>query len=87
MGTIREATKLKAIQDLYIEFTGHHANLREVVLNLNRHEILKLNIPKNSIRGLYWIETEWLNDDGKLMDKHKFDVFDLLYVDEKIEFK
>lgn len=87
MDILGEACKLKAIQDKYKELTGVHVNLREVVRNLNRHEILKLIIPKNSIRGLYWIKTEWMDDNGRLKDTHKFEGFDLLFSDEMIEFK
>ena len=87
MDDLGEAVKLNAIQDKYKEYTGYRANLREVVRNLNRHEILKLLQPKNSIRGLYWIKAEWLDDDGRLKEKHKFEGFDLLYTDDMIEFK
>lgn len=87
MDILGEASKLNAIQDKFKEMTGSHANLRETVRNLNRHEILKLIQPKNSLRGLYWVKTEWLDDNGKLKEKHKFEGFDLLYTDDMIEFK
>ena len=83
-----EASKLNAIQDKYKELTGHHVNLRETLRNLNRHQILKLLQPKNLLRGLYWVKTEWLEDnETKLKEKHKFEGFDLLFTDDLIEFK
>lgn len=83
-----EASKLKAIQDKYKEITGQHHNLRETVRNLNKHEIFKLLQPKGTLRGLYWVKAEWLEDDGKkLKDKHKFAGFDLLFSDDMVEFK
>lgn len=88
MDILGEAAKLNAIQDKYKEITGHYANLRETVRNLNRHQILKLIQPKNTLRGLYWVKTDWLEEDGKrLKEKHKFPGFDLIYTDDMIEFK
>lgn len=88
MDILGEASKLKAIQDKYKEVTGYHSNLRETVRNLNKHDILRLIQPKNAIRGLYWVKTEWLEDnETRLNDKHKFEGFDLLFTDDLIEFK
>lgn len=81
------ACKLKDVQDKYKEFTGMYVNLRETLRNLNKHDILKLMQPKGTMRGLYWIKAEWLDEDGKLREQYKFDGFDLLYIDEMIEFK
>ena len=85
MDIIGVACRLKDIQDKYKEFTGMYVNLRETTRNLNKHEILKLMQPKGTMRGLYWIKAEWLDQDGKLKEQHKFDGFDLLYTDEMIE--
>jgi hypothetical protein len=82
-----EASKLYAVQEKYREITGFHVNLRETLRNLNRHQILKLIQPKNNVRGLYWIKTDWIDEQGRLKDKHKFAGFDLIYSDELIEFK
>ena len=88
MDILGEASKLSAIQDKYKELTGNNANLREIIRNLNRHQILKLLQPLNSQRGLYWVKAEWLEDDyRKLKDKYKFEGFDLLFTDDSIEFK
>lgn len=81
------ASKMSEIKDKYHEITGHHVNLRETLRNLNKHEILKLLQPKNSIRGLYWIKAEWLDDNNNLKEQHKFEGFDLLYTDDMIEYK
>ena len=82
------ASKLHEIRDKYHEITGLNVNLRETLRNLNKHEILKLLQPKNSLRGLYWVKTDWLEDNNtKLKDSHKFEGFDLLFTDDLIEFK
>jgi hypothetical protein len=82
-----EASKLKDVQDKYKELTGIHHNLRETLRILNRHDILKLLQPKGTIRGLYWVKTEWLDENRRLKDKHRFEGFDLLFTDDMIEFK
>lgn len=85
---IGEACKLSDVMDKYKEITGIHHNFRETLRNLNKHDILKLIQPKGTQRGLYWIKTEWLDENGtRLKDKHKFEGFDLLYTDDMIEFK
>ena len=82
------ACKLKDVRDKYHEITGLSVNFREVLRNLNKHDILRLLQPKGNIRGLYWVKTEWLEDNGtRLKEKHRFDGFDLLFSDEMIEFK
>jgi hypothetical protein len=82
-----EASKLKDVQVKYKELTGIHHNLRETLRTLNKHDILKLLQPKGTIRGLYWIKSEWLDDNGRLKDKYRFEGFDLLFTDDMIEFK
>jgi hypothetical protein len=70
--------KLNEIQDKYKEITGVHHNLRETVRTLRKHEILKLLRPTGTERGLYWVKTDWLeNNKTKLTDWYKFDGFDL----------
>lgn len=82
------ACKLCDVRDKYKELTGHTANLRETLRNLNKHDILKLIQPKGTMRGLYWVKTEWLEENGtRLKEQHRFDGFDLLYTDDMIEFK
>ena len=88
MDILGQASKLKDIQEKYKELTGYHSNLRETVRTLNKHDILKLLQPKNSIRGLYWVKAEWLEDNNaKLKEQYKFEGFDLLFTDDMIEFK
>lgn len=88
MDLIGVACKLSDVRDKYKELTGHTVNLRETLRNLNKHEILKLIQPKGTMRGLYWVKAEWLEDNGtRLQDKHKFEGFDLLYTDDMIDFK
>jgi len=82
------ASKLKEVQDKFAELTGSKQNIRESLRNLNKHEILKLLQPKGTFRGLYWVKSEWLEDNGtRLKDEHKFDGFDLLFSDNMLEFK
>ncbi len=82
------ASKLRDVQEKYKELTGVNHNLRETLRNLNKHDILKLLQPKGTIRGLYWVKAEWLEDDGRrLKEQHKFEGFDLLFTDDMIEFK
>lgn len=87
MDILGQASKLNTIQDKYKELTGIHHNLRETLRNLNKHDILKLLQHKGTIRGLYWIKSEWLDEEGKLKEQYKFEGFDLLFSDENIEFK
>jgi len=87
MDMIGVACKLKDIAEKYHEITRLHVNFRETLRNLNKHELLKLLQPKNSIRGLYWVKTEWLDENNNLKEQHKFDGFELLFNDEMIEFK
>src|SRR5579862_1042056 len=76
MDIIGVACKLKDVAEKYKELTGVHHNLREVLRTLNKHEILKLIQPKGTIRGLYWIKTEWLEDNNtRLKEQHKFEGF------------
>jgi len=81
------ACKLSDIRDKHHEITGLRINFRETLRNLNRHDILKLVQPKGNVRGLYWIKAEWIDEDGKLKEQHKFQGFELMYSDEMIEFK
>lgn len=88
LNILGEASKLNAVQEKYKELTGYQANLRETLRNLNKHQILKLLQPKNHVRGLYWVKTEWLEDnETKLQDKYKFEGFDLLFSDDMVEYK
>jgi hypothetical protein len=82
------ACRMGEVRDKLKEMTGHPVNVRETLRNLNRHDILKLVQPKGTMRGLYWVKTEWLEENGtKLKEQHKFEGFDLLYTDDMIEFK
>jgi hypothetical protein len=88
MDLLEVASKLGDVRDKYKELTGHTVNLRETLRNLNKHQILKLIQPKGTMRGIYWIKAEWLEENGtKLKEQHKFEGFDLLYTDDMIEFK
>ena len=85
--SIGVACKLKQISDKHKEITGLRVNLRETVRNLYKHKILTLLKPKGTERGLYWVKSEWLENDGnKLKEQHKFDGFNLLYNDEDLEY-
>lgn len=81
------ASKLADIREKYHELTGLNVNFRETLRTLNKHDLLKILQPKGNIRGLYWVKTEWLDEQGNLKEQHKFDGFELLYSDEMIEYK
>jgi hypothetical protein len=81
------ASKLSEIRDKYHEITGLNVNFRETLRTLNKHDLLKLLQPKGNIRGLYWVKTEWIDDEGNLKEQHKFHGFELLFTDDMIEFK
>ncbi|MBL0181690.1 MAG: hypothetical protein IPP96_05065 [Chitinophagaceae bacterium] len=87
MDLLGVASKLKDIRDKYHEITGLNVNLRETLRNLNKHEILKLLQPKGNIRGLYWVKSEWLDENNNLKEQHKFEGFELLFSDEMVEYK
>jgi hypothetical protein len=81
------ACRLKDVQEKYKELTGINMNIRETLRTLNKHELLKLLRPKNTERGLYWVKTSWLeNNNTTLKDEHKFQGFELLYSNDRIEF-
>jgi hypothetical protein len=81
------ACKLKDIQERFKDLTGSTYNLRETLRTLNKHNVIKLLRPKNSDRGLYWVKTDWLEDNNtKLQDKYKFFGFDMIYKQGGIEF-
>lgn len=87
MDMLGVASKLSDIRDKYHEITGLNVNFRETLRNLNRHDILKLLQPKGNLRGLYWIKSEWLDEQGNLKNQHKFNGFELLFTDDMIEYK
>ncbi|HLX90119.1 MAG TPA: hypothetical protein VKR32_00470 [Puia sp.] len=71
MDIIGVACKLKDITEKYKEMTGINHNLRETLRTLNKREILKLIQPKGTIRSLYWVKTEWLEDNNtRLKDQY-----------------
>jgi hypothetical protein len=59
-----EASKLNAIEEKYKEITGIHHNLRETLRFLKKHGILKQLQHKGTQRGLYWVKSDWLEDNG-----------------------
>ena len=81
------ACKLYRIQEQHKQLTGFRHNLRETVRNLHKHGILRLLKPKGTERGLYWVKTEWLeNNNTKLKNEYKFEGYDLIYRDDDLEF-
>ena len=87
MDILGVASKLSDIRDKYHEITGLNVNFRETLRNLNKHDILKLLQPKGNIRGLYWVKSEWIDENNNLKEDHKFQGFNLLFSDEMIELK
>ena len=84
------ASKLKYIREKPFELTNERHNIWVTLRTLNKHKLLKLLQPKGkeTIRGVYWVKTEWLEDsEGRLKDKQKFEGFELLFTDEQIKFK
>lgn len=80
--------KLKDLQEKYTEITGSNYSPRETLRTLNRHGIIKLLRNKfGEKRGLYWVKTEWLeNDNTRLQDKYKFYGFDQVFIEDNIEY-
>lgn len=87
MDMLGVASKLVDIREKYHEITGLNVNFRETLRTLNKHDVLKLLQPKGNIRGLYWVKAEWLDDNGNLKERHKFDGFELLFTDDMVEYK
>ncbi len=81
------ASKLADVREKYHEISGLNVNFRETLRTLNKHDLLKILQPKGNIRGLYWVKTEWLDEQGNLKEQHKFNGFELLFSDDMIEFK
>lgn len=83
--TIGKACKLRALQDVYANLTGHNVNIRESVRALNRSKKVWLMKEIGAERGIYWVRSEWV-EDGKLLEEFKPDGFDLLYDDANLEY-
>jgi hypothetical protein len=83
--TIGMACKLKDIQDEFKRLTGSLASIRESVRTLNKAGKLLMMKEKNALRGNYWVKAEWV-ENGRLLDKYKFDGFSLLYDDDNLLF-
>ncbi len=81
------ASKLADVRNKYHEISGLNVNFRETLRTLNKHDLLKILQPKGNIRGLYWVKTEWLDEQGNLKEQHKFNGFELLFSDEMVEYK
>lgn len=79
--------KLKDIQEKYKEITGSSYSVRETIRTLHKHKVVKILRSKGADRGVFWLKRDWLDENGKLMNKHKFYGFDLLYTDDNIEFE
>jgi hypothetical protein len=87
MDIIGKACKLKEIQTEFNTLTSSNINLRETIRTLNKNELIKLMREKNSNRGIYWVKTDWLEDNGtRLKDEHKFEGFDMLYKADNLEY-
>jgi hypothetical protein len=84
---IGKPCKMAEIQAKLKELTGSNYSTRETVRTLNKHEIIKLMRMKGANRGLYWVKTDWLEDNNtRLMNKHKFYGFDTLFKADNIEY-
>ncbi len=87
MDMIGCACKLKDLQNKYEEITGSNYSIRETLRTLNKHKVIKMLRSKTNGRGLYWVKTEWIEDNGiTLKAKHKFYGFDMVYKEDSIEF-
>ena len=87
MDLLGVASKLAEIREKYHEVTGLNVNFRETLRNLNKHDLLRILQPKGNIRGLYWVKTEWLDENKNLKEQHKFNGFELLFSDDMVEYK
>lgn len=87
MDMLGKACKLKEINAEINNHNGSNINIRETVRTLNKSELLKMMREKNSERGIYWVKSEWLEDNNtRLKDEYKFDGFDMLYKAENLEY-
>jgi len=85
MDIIGEVCKLKLIQDEFKRLTGSSANIRESVRTLNKAGKILMMKENDASRGNYWVKSEWV-EDGKLLDKYKFEGFNTYYNDESLKF-
>jgi hypothetical protein len=84
---IGKAVKMSDIQDKYNELAGKEFSIREFVRGLQRQGIVKLMKVNGSNRLSYWVKSEWISVDGKMLrDEFKPADFDLLYGDAELEF-
>ncbi len=79
------AAKLREINTEYTRQTGKVFNLREPVRSLHNTRMVLMIKEKSLERAKYWVKTDWV-ENGVLLDKYKFDGFDLIYKAGDIEF-
>jgi hypothetical protein len=82
----RKALKLKEIQAEYSRLSGSRYNIREIVRSLHKGGLLRLMKEKDAMRGIYWVKTEWVEND-QLLEEFKPEGFDILYRPENLEYE
>lgn len=83
--TIGKACKLKQIQDEFTRITNSKVSVRESVRTLHKAGKLLLMREADATRGNYWVKKDWV-EDGVLLPQYKFEGFNLLYNDSRIEY-
>lgn len=83
---IKQAAKLKDIQEKYSQISGNKYNIREIVRTLHKARLVTLVKQRSNERGFMWIKTDWLVN-GQLADQYKPEGFDMLYKPENLIFE
>jgi hypothetical protein len=74
------------LQTEYNRLSGTHFNIREIVRSLHKSRLLRLMKEKDATRGIYWVKTEWL-EDNRLKEEFKPVGFDMLYKADNLEYE
>jgi len=82
----RKAAKLKELQNIYNKLNDSHYNIRETMRSLHRSRIVRMIREKDASRGIFWVKSEWVEND-QLLDEFKPDGFDMLYKSENLEYE
>ncbi|MBS1917466.1 MAG: hypothetical protein JST87_14400 [Bacteroidetes bacterium] len=82
----RKAAKLKELQNIYNKLNETHYNIREPLRSLHRSRIVRMIREKDASRGIFWVKSEWIENE-QLLDEFKPDGFDMLYKADNLEYE
>jgi hypothetical protein len=82
----RKAAKLKELQSIYNKLNESHYNIRETLRSLHRSRIVRMIREKDASRGIFWVKSEWIENE-QLLDEFKPDGFDMLYKADNLEYE